>query len=95
LNVEEFLWLPDVADKLAYKHRLSQNEVEDVFFDRPHYRFVEKGYREGEDVYAALGQTDGGRYVIVYFILKTPGIALIVTARDMERTERRAYERAS
>jgi hypothetical protein len=35
----------------------------EVIENTPHFRFVEKGYREGENVYAALGRTDAGRYL--------------------------------
>ena len=91
--LDDFLWLPDVVEKLIVKHRVSQDEVEEVFFNDPQYRFVEKGYRQGENVYAALGQTDAGRYLIVFFIHKSGNIALILSARDMDRRERRRYER--
>jgi len=37
---------------------------------KPKFRFVEKGEREDEDVYMALGQTEGGRYLTVLFIHK-------------------------
>ncbi len=57
------------------------------------YRFVESGHRPGEDVYAAIGQTDAGRYLIVFFIHKPANTALILSARDMDEKERRRYER--
>lgn len=66
-------------------------EVEEVLFGRPRVRFVEQGYRKGEDVYAAYGQTQGGRYLIVFFILKQGNQALILSARDMDKKERRLY----
>jgi len=54
---------------------------------------VESGHRPGEDVYAALGQTDAGRYLIAFFIHKPGHLALILSARDMDGKERRKYER--
>jgi len=33
---------------------------------QPYFRFVEKGHRSGENVYAARGQTKNGRYLIVF-----------------------------
>ncbi|TVQ95421.1 MAG: hypothetical protein EA399_17940 [Desulfovibrionales bacterium] len=57
------------------------------------FRFVEHGYKQGEDVYAALGQTDAGRYLIVFFIRKSDHAALIISARDMDRKERRLYKK--
>lgn len=93
MYIDDFLWLPDIVDKLAVKHHVMQDEVEEVFFNKPHYRFVESGHRSGEDVYSASGQTDVGRYLIVFFIHKLGNVALILSARDMNRAERRLYER--
>lgn len=93
MYIDDFIWLADVVDKLTVKHSVSQDEAEEVFFNQVRYRFVEKGKRTGEDVYAALGQTDAGRYLIVLFIHKLDHSALILSARDMERRERRFYER--
>lgn len=93
MYIDDFIWLPDVVEKLAAKHQLTQDEVEEVFFNRPHFRFVESGSWSGEDVYAALGRTDAGRYLTVIFINKPARVALIVSARDMDRKERRSYER--
>lgn len=91
--IDDFIWLPDVLDKLLVKHHISQDEVEEVFFNRPHFRFVEKGNYPGEDVYLAAGQSDGGRYVVVFFIHKPGHAALILSARDMDKKERKRYER--
>jgi uncharacterized DUF497 family protein len=91
--IDDFVWLPDILDKLVGKHAVSQDEVEEVFFNRPRFRFVEEGYRPGEDVYSAMGRTDVGRYLIVFFIPKSGNTALILSARDMDRNERRRYER--
>jgi hypothetical protein len=93
MYIDDFIWLPDIVEKLAIKHYVTQDEVEEVFFNQPRYRFVESGHRPSEDVYAACGQTDAGRYLIVFFIHKTANIALILSARDMDEKERRHYER--
>jgi uncharacterized protein len=93
MQIDDFVWLPNISEKLAVKHDVDEEEVEEVFFNRPRYRFVEVGHRTGEDVYAASGQTDAGRYLIVFFILKPKNTALIVSARDMDQRERRRYER--
>lgn len=93
MYIDDFIWLPDILDKITFKHHLTQDEVEEVFFNRPHYRFIESGYRKDEHVYAAMGKTDAGRYLIVFFIYKPGNVALIISARDMDRKERRQYER--
>jgi len=93
MQIDGFTWLPDIVDELMVRHNVSEDEAEDVFFDRPQYRFVEAGHRPGEDVYSAAGQTDSGRYLMVFFIHKADNTALILSARDMDRRERRQYER--
>ena len=32
--IDDFIWLPDIVDKLATKHHVSQDEAEEVFFNR-------------------------------------------------------------
>lgn len=50
MKIERIIWLPEMEDKLHQKHKVLVEEVEEVLFDRPHIRFVEKGHREGEDL---------------------------------------------
>jgi uncharacterized DUF497 family protein len=40
-----------------------------------------------------MGQTDAGRYLIIFFIFKTNGQVLILSARDMTKAERKLYEK--
>jgi uncharacterized DUF497 family protein len=93
MQIKDIIWLPDIIDKLDWKHHIAPEEVEQVFDGWPMYRRIERGKVSGEDLYAALGQTDTGRYLIVFFIHKTSGEALIISARDMEQKDRRQYER--
>jgi len=92
MYIDGLIWLPDILEKLAVKHYVTQDQAEEVFFNNPWYRFVESGHRPGEDVYSASGQTDAGRYLIVFFIHKPGNTALILSARDMDKKERRHYE---
>ena len=91
MKITSFIWLEDVIRKLLRKHGVTQKEVAEVFRNRPRFRFVEKGHRSGENVYAAMGQTDAGRYLINYFVYKRDRRALILSVRDMTDVERRRY----
>jgi uncharacterized DUF497 family protein len=91
LKIKGLIWFDEIIEKLARKHHVSQNEVREVFENRPLFRFVEKGHRPGENVYASMGQTEGGRYLIVFFIHKKDGRAMILSARDMTQAERKKY----
>ncbi len=93
MYIDDFIWLPSILDKVEVKHQVSQDEAEEVFFNQPRYRFVESGNQKGEDVYSASGQTEAGRYLIIFFIHKSSNTALILSARDMDKKERRRYER--
>lgn len=93
MRVREVIWLPEIEDKLWEKHRVTMVEVEEVIFGEPHVRFVEQGHQQDEDMYAAYGQTEAGRYVIVFFVLKRGRQALVISARDMDRKERKTYGR--
>lgn len=93
MYIDDFIWLSAIVEKLEVKHHVIQDEVEEVFFNRPRFRFVEAGHQAGEDVYAASGQTDDGRYLIVFFIRKPGNSALILSARDMDHKERKMYDR--
>ena len=93
MRIEGIVWLDQIVDKLASKHSVEIYEVEEIISGNPKFRFIEKGDREKENVYLALGQTDAGRYLIVIFIYKQTKEALILSARDMADKERRIYGR--
>ncbi len=91
MNIDRVIWLEKIVEKIRKKHHLTQNEVEQVLTNNPQYRFLEKGKIEGEHVYAAYGRTDASRYIVVIFIFKFRKSALIISARDMDKKERKQY----
>lgn len=66
MQIDEIIWRSRFVEKLASKHHVATIEVEEVFANSPRFRFIAKGDRSGEDVYSAMGQTDAGRYLIVF-----------------------------
>jgi uncharacterized DUF497 family protein len=93
MRIVDVIWRPEVIDKLIWKHGVDAEEVDQVLFGRPLFRKLQKGFISDEHVYAALGQTESGRHLTVIFIYKVSREALILTARDMDNSERKAYER--
>ena len=91
MKIIGLIWLDAIVEKLARKHGVAPHEAQEALSSRPHFRFVEKGQRVGEDLYAAYGRTDAGRNLAVFFIYKKTKEALIVSARDMTKSERRSY----
>ena len=86
-DVTAFLSVPDPSELVE-----ETVEVEEVLNNNPFDRRQQKGHIKGEDLYAAFGQTDAGRYLIVLFIRKPNSAALPISARDMTESERKYYE---
>jgi uncharacterized DUF497 family protein len=93
LRIWGLIWLEEIVEKIEQKHNVTQDEVREVFRNSQHFRFVEKGHYREENVYSALGRTDAGRYLIVFFVYKKSKEALIISARDMTDAERTLYEK--
>lgn len=93
MKITGFIWLEEIVEKLLRKHQVDQTEVAELFANEPRFRFVEKGHRAGENVYAGMGQTDAGRYLICFFVYKQDRRALVLSARGMSDAERKRYER--
>jgi hypothetical protein len=56
MRIEGIIWLRQIVDKLALKHQVDVNEVEETLNNKPKIRFVEKGLRKNENIYMALGK---------------------------------------
>jgi uncharacterized DUF497 family protein len=93
LRIKEIIWLDRFVEKIEHKHGVTTFEVEQILRGKKKVRRVAKGHVAGEDVYLALGQTDGGRYLAVFYILKKNQSVLPISARGMDDKERRRYER--
>jgi hypothetical protein len=93
MRIVGFIWLEDAVEKIEVKHGVWPEEVEEVFARKPKIKKMNRGRFRGEDVYRALGQTVAGRYLVIFFIHKLTNEALILSARDMDKKERRSYAR--
>ena len=91
MYINDIIWLDHVVEKIQRKHKVSTEDVEEVFYNRPKYQKAQKGKFEGEDLYYAYGRADDGRYLLVIFIYKKTKNALVISARNMDRKERRRY----
>lgn len=91
--IRKIIWKDQFVEKLAQKHGVTVTEAEEILGAKPHIRRMSKGRVKDEHVYAAFGQTDAGRYLIVFYIRKISGAILPISARDMDDAERKYYER--
>lgn len=91
MKINGIAWLQDVIEKIHRKHGVEPDEVEDVLGGDARMRRIEAGHVRGEDLYVAAGRTRAARYLLVFFVHKRSGEALIVSAREMTRREKRRY----
>ena len=93
INIRNIIWLDEVIEKIYRKHQVLTDEVEEIFLRKLLIFFKERGRKNTqENVYVALGTTENERFLFVLFILKLSKEALILTARDMSRSEKKYYE---
>jgi uncharacterized DUF497 family protein len=69
------------------RHQFGPEEVEEVFAGDCKVR------RTRQKLYIALGETLDGRLAFVVFRRLPGGLIRVVTARDMDNSERRLYRR--
>jgi len=93
VNIRKVVWLEQLVAKIERKHRVNQDEVEEVLSSKPRFFYMREGHFEGEDVYVALGRTSAGRYLAIFFIYKKNRDIIVLSARDMTKREKRRYEK--
>lgn len=91
--IEDLIWFDTIVEKLIWKHDILITEVEEVLTGNCRIFKKEKGKVEEEHLYNALGQTESGRYLSIFFIRKFNNKALIISARSMNDKERKRYEK--
>ncbi len=91
MEIDRIIWLEDIVEKLLWKHQVEEQEVVEVFENKPRFQRKEPGFNPGEDVYAAFGQTDAGRLLSVFFVYTLDKRAIIVSARDMSQKEMKKH----
>jgi uncharacterized protein len=85
-----FDWDAGNTDKNWEKHRVSDPECEQVFFQRPLIVRHDPAHTGEERRFYALGQTDRGRRLFVAFTIRR-GLIRVISAREMTRRERSFY----
>lgn len=89
-----FEWDENNREKNWEKHGVLASECEDIFFNLPLVIRVDTSHSQNEPRYYALGQTLAGRRLYIVFTIGGENIR-VISARDMSRKERNAYEEGS
>jgi uncharacterized protein len=90
-DLEGFDWDDGNRDKNWTRHAVSNAECEEVFFNQPLVVAPDAKHSAEEQRYYVLGQTDAGRRLFLVFTTRVRRIR-VISARDMNRNERRQYE---
>ncbi len=85
-----FQWDYGNIDKNWLKHKVSNNECEQIFFNEPLLIADDKKHSDIELRWFALGKTDLNRCLFVVFTIRE-GLIRIISARDMHKKEREIY----
>ncbi len=93
-SIEGFEWDEGNYDKNWIKHRVSNSECEEVFFNLPLLLADDKAHSHDEKRYYVLGQTNSRRWLFISFTVRENKIR-VISARDMNQKEERAYAKAN
>ena len=85
-----FEWDDGNEGKNWEKHRVSDPESEEVFFNDPLVAGADPAHSQTEPRYFALGRTDADRHLFVAFAIRKDLIR-IISARDMTTQELKRY----
>jgi uncharacterized DUF497 family protein len=94
-SVSGFEWDQGNAYKSLDKHKISQGDSEEVFFNQPVYFFEDLQHSTSETRWIVLGVTNLGLELSIVFTLRKRNTLIrIISARPMSRKERVIYEKA-
>ena len=88
-----FQWDEGNIDKNLLKHQVHNWECEQIFFNEPLIILDDPKHSLSEKRWAALGQTDAGRLLTIIFT-KRDKLLRVISARDMNRKEKKFYEKS-
>jgi uncharacterized protein len=86
-----FQWDEGNIDKNWIRHQVTHLECEQPFFNEPFLVHEDEAHSNTETRHYALGVTDRGRYLFIVFTMRD-GLVRVISARDMNKRERRAYD---
>ena len=93
LSAAEFEWDRGNIEKNWERHRVAYVECEEVLLGGQFIIAKDTAHSTEEDRYRVLGKTDEGRILFLAFTLRG-GRIRVITARDANKKERKAYEEA-
>ncbi len=93
-NLTGFDWDDGNRGKNWIKHKVSNSECEEIFYNLPLLVEADAKHSILEKRYYVLGQPNQGRFLFIVFTERNKRIR-VISARDMNRKERSIYEKAN
>ena len=91
MKIIELVWKEWHVEHIAARHNVRPSEVEEACFEDENIRVLRGKGRGKEKLYYVLGRTLGGRDLRVVIKLLGKGKAKVITARDMDDSEKKLY----
>jgi len=88
---EGFQWDSGNSNKNLLRHNVQNWECEQVFYNQPLAVLADSEHSEAERRWAVFGKTDARRLLVMIFTRRN-NLLRIISARDMNRRERKYYE---
>jgi hypothetical protein len=89
-----FLWDRGNSKKNEHKHRVSDQESEEPFFDKKRKIFTDRLHSGKEERFRIVGKTKNHRLLFVAFTIRK-GYVRIISARDINKKEVCLYEKTA
>lgn len=90
----KFIWDKGNVDKNWGKHKVTNKESEEVFFDNNKKIAQDIFHSKKEARYILLGKTKKGRLLYTVFTIRNKKIR-VISSRDINRKEGELYEKAT
>ena len=87
----EFEWDSGNIDKNLIKHRVRDEECEEVFFDPGKRMLRDAVHSANEERHILIGKTKGQRALFIIFTVRKKKVR-VISARDLSKKELRAYQ---
>ena len=85
-----FQWDKGNSEKNCEKHKVTQNECEQVFFNIPLIITDDFEHSVKEKRWYLLSQTDSDRFLFIVFTIRK-NLIRVISARDMNKKEKDVY----
>ena len=89
-----FLWDRGNSVKNEKKHKVSDQEAEEPFFDKKRKIFTDRVHSGKEERLRIVGKTKNRRLLFIVFTIRK-GLVRIISARDINKKEVHLYEKTT